>query len=185
MRLRRRRVDVDGRTYVIDRAVFDPAAHLSGVALARHLPGLLHPSASVLDLGTGCGILAGVAAPHVQNVVATDISAAAVANARDNLAGLDVDVRKGDLFEPVTGERFDIVITNPPYEIDDAGDLRYGSPDFLERFGAQVRGHADSIILGYPADDADILAICDLPLVLTVKAPTTGLDLGIFTADLT
>lgn len=84
--------------------------------LARQLPPLAH--GSVLDLGTGSGLLALLAARIAARVVATDVVESSVRCAWRNvlLNGLElkVDVRLGDLFEPVVGETFDLILTNPP-----------------------------------------------------------------------
>ncbi|MEM2874749.1 MAG: class I SAM-dependent methyltransferase [Candidatus Hadarchaeales archaeon] len=73
----------------------------------------------VLDIGTGCGLLAILAARMGGRVVATDVNPLAIACARENARTqgvLDrVDLRLGDLFEPVGDERFDLVLFNPPY----------------------------------------------------------------------
>ncbi|GAA6527520.1 methyltransferase [Intrasporangium sp. DVR] len=72
-----------------------------------------------LDLGTGCGVQALHLATHADSIVATDISERALDFARFNAAlnGLDVDLRRGDLLDPVVGERFSLVISNPPFVI--------------------------------------------------------------------
>lgn len=72
-----------------------------------------------LDLGTGCGVQALHLTSHAGSVVATDTSPRALAFARFNaaLAALDLDLRGGDLFEPVAGERFELVVSNPPFVI--------------------------------------------------------------------
>ena len=78
------------------------------------------PVATTLDLGTGCGIQAVLAAKHSELVIATDVNARALAFARFNAAlnGIDrIEFRRGDLFEPVEGERFGLVLANPPYVI--------------------------------------------------------------------
>lgn len=184
MRLGRpRRVTVHGRTYRIDRRVFNPVTHLSGVAMAHHLPQFVEEGSSVLDLGTGCGILAGTAADKAGSVVATDINPHAVRNAHENLAGLSVDVREGDLFAPVTTDRFDLIVCNPPYLIEESGDPALASPDFLRRFGAAAPHHADRVVLGYPAEDAENLEACGLAFTLARRVPTRGRDLGIFVAS--
>jgi hypothetical protein len=97
-----------------------------------HVPGIQAPSvtlaklavrrrvASALDLGTGCGIQALLAAKHCQRVVATDVSRRALRFARFNLSLNRVDnveLRLGDGFEAVGGERFDLIVSNPPYVI--------------------------------------------------------------------
>ncbi|MGC8816941.1 MAG: HemK2/MTQ2 family protein methyltransferase [Candidatus Hadarchaeum sp.] len=73
----------------------------------------------VLELGTGCGILAILAAKAGANVVATDVNPVALecarANACQNAVDDRIDFRLGDLFDPVGNERFDVIIFNPPY----------------------------------------------------------------------
>lgn len=84
--------------------------------LAREVPALAH--GSVLDLGTGCGLLALIAARSATRVVAADVLEACVRctwrNVLLNGLELQVDVRLGDLFAPVAGETFDLILTNPP-----------------------------------------------------------------------
>jgi methylase of polypeptide subunit release factors len=78
------------------------------------------PSRRTLDLGTGCGIQALLAAPHSDAVVATDRNPRAVAYAAFNAAlngAAAVECREGDLFAPVEGERFDLIVSNPPFVI--------------------------------------------------------------------
>jgi len=97
--------------------------HVLGVGGASlTLSGLLIPDPvdSVLDLGTGCGIQAMHASRWARRVVATDISRRALAFAELNAAlnGIDnIEFRHGSLFEPVTGERFDRIVSNPPFVI--------------------------------------------------------------------
>lgn len=76
-----------------------------------------------LDLGTGCGVQALHLARHCRTVVATDIShrALAFADMTMRLNGIDVDLRAGNLFEPVADERFDLIATNPPFVVSPGG----------------------------------------------------------------
>jgi release factor glutamine methyltransferase len=75
----------------------------------------------ILDLCTGSGVIAVSLAREypVAQVVATELSPAAAALARRNAArnavADRVDVREGDLFAPVRGDRFDLIAANPPY----------------------------------------------------------------------
>jgi methylase of polypeptide subunit release factors len=73
-----------------------------------------------LDLGTGCGIQAMHAARHAARVVATDISRRALDLAGFNaqLNGIhNIEFRLGSLFDPVAGERFGHIVSNPPFVI--------------------------------------------------------------------
>jgi hypothetical protein len=79
-----------------------------------------------LDLGTGCGIQALLAAEHSDRVLAVDRNPRAVEisafNAKLN-AMANVDSLEGDLFEPVLGHTFDLIICNPPFVI--SPEMRY------------------------------------------------------------
>ncbi len=84
---------------------------------------LRHRVGRALDLGTGCGVQALHLATHADAVVATDVNARALRMTRFNAALNElpsIDVRHGSLFEPVAGERFDLVSTNPPFVISPA-----------------------------------------------------------------
>jgi hypothetical protein len=77
-------------------------------------------SRATLDLGTGCGLLALYAAGHSDQVIATDLTSRSVEFARFNswLNGItNVECLQGDLFDPVAGRRFDLIIANPPFYI--------------------------------------------------------------------
>lgn len=78
------------------------------------------PVVTTLDLGTGCGFQALLAAQHSGRVVAVDRNPRAVAMAAVNAAlnGISVmECREGDLFEPVEGMTFDLIVSNPPFVI--------------------------------------------------------------------
>ena len=86
----------------------------------------LRPGAVGLDLCTGSGVLAIAAARHgCRHVAAVDISRRAVAAAWCNarLNGVSVQSVRGDLFEPVRGRRFDLIVSNPPYVPTPAGEI--------------------------------------------------------------
>jgi methylase of polypeptide subunit release factors len=101
----------------------------AGVSAPKYLPGAetysrwlrFGPGTDVLEIGTGTGVVAVFAAlAGARRVVATDVSPAAVGNARANVAKhrLEgrVDVRHGDVFDPIRpDERFDLVFWNFPW----------------------------------------------------------------------
>jgi len=86
---------------------------LNKFAVRRH-------SRATLDLGAGGGILSLSAARYSDLVVATDLNARAVTFAQFNvrLNGIDnIEVLTGDCFAPVSGQRFDLILSNPPFFI--------------------------------------------------------------------
>lgn len=100
---------------VVPPGVFAPPsdAHLLANVLREHAAG-----ASVLDLCTGSGILAVSAGlAGARSVTAVDVSRRAVLTARFNgiLNGVRVRARRGNLLDAVPGERFDVIVANPPY----------------------------------------------------------------------
>ena len=75
------------------------------------------PVQRALDLGTGSGVQSLHLADHAGQIVATDVNPRALALARITLglSGAHADLRHGSLYEPVTDESFDLIVTNPPY----------------------------------------------------------------------
>ncbi|KAD4060155.1 methyltransferase [Arthrobacter yangruifuii] len=119
------------------------------------------PVGRALDLGTGCGIQTFHLLRHTDHVTATDISARALGFARFNLMlnapQLDIDpeqpqerftLRLGSLLEPVAGEEFDLVVSNPPFVI----TPRTGTDAEAERFTYRDGGLAgDGIVAALAA----------------------------------
>jgi release factor glutamine methyltransferase len=77
----------------------------------------LRPEAAVLDLCAGSGLLAVTAALGGASSAAVDVSRRALVSVRLNAAlnGVRVEALRGDLFGPVAGRRFDLIVSNPPY----------------------------------------------------------------------
>jgi methylase of polypeptide subunit release factors len=115
--------------------------HVLGVGGASlTLSGLMvgTPVDVALDIGTGCGIQAMHAARHATRVVATDISARAleIATLNAELNGIrNIEFRLGSLFDPVTGERFGLIVSNPPFVITPRAE---GVPSYEYRDGGLV-----------------------------------------------
>ncbi len=99
-----------------------PPDHVLGVGAASLTLSSWTPRTPVrraLDLGTGCGVQAVALSGHADAVVATDTDPRALAFAAFTAAinGHRWDLRRGDLFDPVAGQRFDLVVANPPFVI--------------------------------------------------------------------
>lgn len=131
-----------------------PEDHVLGVghasvSLARATA--RRPVDTLLDLGTGCGVQALHASTHARRITATDLSPRALALAAGTfrLNEVDVELVRGEWFDPVVGRRFDQVVCNPPFVV--------GPPrvDYVYR---------DS---GLGGDDASALVVRRMPEFLT------------------
>ena len=130
----------------IAAGVFDPVLYRSGAFLAEVVRRLDLEGCSVLDLGTGSGIAAIVAALWGARVTATDVSSSALACAGRNADrfAVDIDLRRSDLFEKLPDRRFDIILFNPPYFTGrpaDESDCAWRSSDGIDRFAAALPRH--------------------------------------------
>lgn len=97
--------------------VYRPRDDTQQLAQALEQSHQLAPRSKVLELCTGTGAVSIGLARRGHDVTAVDISRRAVANVRLNalVNGVRIDVRRGDLFGAVTGERFHTIVSNPPY----------------------------------------------------------------------
>ena len=145
---------IDGVPLLVLPEVFNPRVFRTGAWLARAVAALppaeeAAPGAGAgaapraLDMGTGSGIGAVFAALRGYRVTAVDVNPHAVRCARINalLNGLEerIEVREGDLFSAVAGQRFDLVLFNPPFfrgAPRDPLDAAWRSQDVIERFAA-------------------------------------------------
>ncbi|MEA2573491.1 MAG: hypothetical protein QOH93_789 [Chloroflexia bacterium] len=166
-----------GLTLFLEPTVFDPRLHFTSEYFSEYLrrPGVVVLSDRVLDVGTGSGLLAiSAALAGAAQVTAIDLNPSAVLAARlsTSLYGLAGKVRvvQGDMFEPVGGERFDLVICNPPYlrgEPTSRGTLAYMAGDdfqWLRRFSQSAANHLTPggrclLVLSDNTDLASVLGI--------------------------
>ncbi len=102
-------------------SVFHPKWHFTSEFFAETCVSLIprHGDCSVLEIGTGTGLIALSAARRAKRVVAVDINPAAVKcariNATNNGMASKIEVYEGDMFGPVTDRKFDLILCNPPY----------------------------------------------------------------------
>ena len=131
--------------------------HVLGVGGASlTLSGLMvtTPVDRALDLGTGCGIQALHASRHAKQVIATDISQRALEIAAMNAELNEVkniELRLGSLFDPVRGERFGHIVSNPPFVITPRTE---GVPAYEYRDGGMV---GDALVAAVIAGVSDHL----------------------------
>jgi len=107
---------IKGCVFLVDEKVYEPAEDT--FLLAENLK--VEEKEVVLDIGTGCGILAVLAAKKAKKVVATDINPYAIKcakkNAKMNGVKEKIEFRLGDLFHPIRpNETFSLILFNAPY----------------------------------------------------------------------
>ncbi len=124
---------IQGMRFHVDERVIVPRSHIGEILFNEYihsegsafLPDPLLVESAV-DICTGSGCLAVIAAKFFPNALvdAVDLSADALAVAEINVAGHgvgdQVSLFQGDLFAPLSGRRYDLIITNPPYVDHDA-----------------------------------------------------------------
>ena len=129
--------------------VLNPKLFRTGEFLAHTLASVPIPEdATVLDMGTGTGIGAIAASERAAHVVAVDVNPEAVRCARINVLLNEVeervDVLEGDLFAPLDGRCFDLVLFNPPYFRGEPRTLMeraFYASDVVDRFAAGLQDH--------------------------------------------
>lgn len=140
-----------GLTFKVAEGAQGPKA--GSLLFARHLD--FRSGERVLDLGTGVGLAAVLAAKAGCRVVATDVVPEAVACARENAllngVGDRVEVRLGDCYDPVAGMSFDLICTNPPQMPTPPGRERDDPTAAADNGGVDGWEILDRVIQGAPA----------------------------------
>ena len=139
---------VGAKAFVVLPDVFNPVLFRSSVFLVEQLAGHVQPHHTVLDMGTGSGVGAVFAADVARRVVAVDINPAAVRCATINALMNHVDdrvcVQQSDLFGTLGGQRFDVVLFNPPYYANAPAndyDHAWRGENLFTRFAAALPAH--------------------------------------------
>jgi ribosomal protein L3 glutamine methyltransferase len=151
-----------GFRFAVDERVIVPRSFIAGPLLEQFHPWLVEPEAviSVLDLCTGSGCLAILAAqafPQAE-ITAVDLSPGALDVARGNVADYGLQDRvlvvESDLFNALDGERYDLIVSNPPYV--DAPSMAAlpaeyrAEPDMALASGADGLAHTRRILAEAP-----------------------------------
>jgi 16S rRNA G1207 methylase RsmC len=139
-----------GRSFAVWPGVFNPVIFRTGKFLADFIASspLLQPGApgsAALDVGTGCGVLAVAAALRGHRTTAIDVVAETVACAKANAAlnKVEIEVLLGDLFAPVAGRKFDVVLFSLPKfrgKPKNTFEITWRSPDVIDRLCAGLPG---------------------------------------------
>lgn len=142
---------MQGVRFHIDRRALIPRSFIGDILVGSVLPIDPRRIRRVLDLCTGSGclaILAALAFPRA-TIDAVDLSAGALALARRNVAthrlGDRITLHRGDLFEPVGTARYDLIISNPPYV--DAGGMARLPPEYRHEPRMALAAGADGLDL--------------------------------------
>jgi ribosomal protein L3 glutamine methyltransferase len=142
---------LDGQPFYVDRRVIVPRSHIAGLLRERMRPWLQRPVRRVLDLCTGSGCLAVLAArafPRAR-VDAADLSAPALKVAQINIERHRLKGRvrliQSDLFGALGGERYDLILTNPPYVT--PASMRWLAPEYLHEPSMALAGGPGGLAL--------------------------------------
>lgn len=151
--------------------VFQPHSDtwlLAEVLRAERLPA----GAAVLDLGTGSGALAVTAALEGAWATAVDVSRRALLSAKLNARrhGVRVRARRGDLLAAVAGERFQAIVSNPPYVPSARGDVPRRGAQRAWDAGTDGRDLLDRICADAPAH------LCPGGVLLIVQSSLVGVE---------
>ncbi len=151
-------VRVDGLALDIPSGVFNPVPFKTARLMSDVIERYVRPEMKVLDLGTGSGLGALLAARKGCKVDAVDINPiavrAAVENAEKNRLSDSIEVHEGDLFEPVSENRYDLILFNPPFfsgSPQGSLDVALRSRDVIDRFsgglGDRLNSEGEAIVL--------------------------------------
>jgi methylase of polypeptide subunit release factors len=145
-------------------AAYTPTSRICESLTPRHRVG------RALDVGTGSGVQALFAARHARSVVATDVNPRALAYTELNAAlnGFEnIECRPGSFFEPVDGERFELITCNAPYVVSPEKRWAYRdagleADQLSEQLVADSAAHLAeggyaTMLLSWVADDEDKL----------------------------
>jgi len=144
-------LDYKGIHYQTHPEVYEPAEDT--FLLAENLQ--VERRDHVLEIGTGTGLITIIVSRQCRTVIATDVNPQAIDCAVKNIItnkAYNVELRKGNLFEPVQDEKFDLILFNTPYlptsedervddELDAAWDGGEDGREVIDQFLEGVKEH--------------------------------------------
>jgi ribosomal protein L3 glutamine methyltransferase len=142
---------LDGEAFYVDRRVIIPRSHIAELLRDRLQPWLTRPVRRALDLCTGSGCLAVLAAKAFPSarLDAADLSRAALAVARRNITqhALRGRIRliRSDLFDGLRARRYDLIVSNPPYVT--SSSMRALPPEYGHEPRVALVGGSDGLAL--------------------------------------
>jgi ribosomal protein L3 glutamine methyltransferase len=142
---------LDGEAFYVDRRVIIPRSHIAELLRDRLQPWLARPVRRALDLCTGSGCLAVLAAKAFPGarVDAADLSRAALAVARRNITQHHLRGRirlvRSDLLDGLRGQRYDLIVSNPPYVT--SSSMRALPPEYQHEPRMALAGGSDGLAL--------------------------------------
>lgn len=151
-------------------SVFHPTLYLSTEILLDYILDLKLNNQSVLELGTGNGLISLYLAKHSDlEIHASDINPAAITGINENASknGLEIKTYVSDLFDDIPGKAFDHIFINPPFykkEIDDNAGFAFFAGKEMEYFYklfSQLKGThlKNSTVLFVLSENAAIIEI--------------------------
>jgi release factor glutamine methyltransferase len=168
-------VTVNNKDFVVFPGVFSPKYFEDAQFFSKNIP--FQKGGAFLEIGCGTGVVAIFGALNgVKKVVATDINPQAVSNTLENVSLHDlkdiVDVRHGDLFEPIKEEKFDQIFWNMPFlysEQKEVSLLEKSTFDYKDEKKTQFIKEAKNYLskngklyIGYSSNYGDMRKIFDI-----------------------
>ncbi len=144
------RAYIQGIPFRIDERVIVPRSFIGELMFNDNFIGT-HKITRVLDLCTGSGCLAILAALKFPKAkvdavdLSTDALSLAQQNVNDHKLGRRIHLHQGDLFAPLKGQKYDLIITNPPYV--SASSMRRLPPEYKHEPRLALAGGTDGLDL--------------------------------------
>ena len=167
-----RRYHYNSLELLIKPGIFHPRFFKSTHNLLSYMETTELEGRTLLDLGTGSGILALYASQKGAIVTASDINIKAVQNASQNAAinNMSINFIHSDLFDNIAHQEYDVIVINPPYypkdpETDNDYAWYCGEKfEYFQKLFTQLTSyqHPQSLIIISLADSCDIRKICSI-----------------------